>query len=132
MSTYNYEEEDYDINIRFSESDRLDVSSILEQKVMFMNNRGVKLSIPISSVVKNIKMINKHAAVVRKNQRNTVTVFSGVQEGYNANEIIEEVKNHLEGFDSSEEGKAFKRAGYNYKFTGQMEDQEKELSLIHI
>ena len=130
VSTYNYEEEDYDINIRFSESDRLGVSSILEQKVMFMNNRGVKLSIPISSVVKNIKMINKHAAVVRKNQKNTVTVFSGVQEGYNTNEIIEEVKNHLEGFDNSIEGRAFIRAGYSYKFTGQMEDQEKELTFL--
>jgi multidrug efflux pump len=130
VSTYNYEEEDYDINIRFSESDRLGVSSILEQKIMFMNNRGVKLSIPISSVVKNIKMINKHAAVVRKNQRNTVTVFSGVQEGYNANEIIEEVKSHLERFDNSIEGRSFIRAGYSYKFTGQMEDQEKELAFL--
>jgi multidrug efflux pump subunit AcrB len=130
VSTYNYEEEDYDINIRFSESDRLGVSSILEQKVMFMNNRGVKLSIPISSVVKNIKMVNKHAAVVRKNQRNTVTVFSGVQEGYNANEIIEEVKSHLERFDNSIEGRSFIRAGYSYKFTGQMEDQEKELAFL--
>jgi multidrug efflux pump subunit AcrB len=130
VSTYNYQEEDYDINIRFSENDRLDVSSILEQKIMFMNNRGVKLSIPISSVVKNIKMINKHAAVVRKNQKNTVTVFSGIQEGYNANEIIAEVKNHLKEFDSSDEGSAFKRAGYKYKFTGQMEDQEKELAFL--
>ena len=130
VSTYKYQEEDYDINIRFSENDRLDVSSILEQKIMFMNNRGVKLSIPISSVVKNIKMINKHAAVVRKNQKNTVTVFSGIQEGYNANEIIAEVKNHLKEFDSSDEGSAFKRAGYKYKFTGQMEDQEKELAFL--
>jgi multidrug efflux pump subunit AcrB len=81
-------------------------------------------------VVKNIKMINKHAAVVRKNQRNTVTVFSGVQEGYNANEIIEEVKSHLERFDNSIEGRSFIRAGYSYKFTGQMEDQEKELAFL--
>ena len=130
VSTYNYQEEDYDINIRFSENDRLNVSSILEQKVMFMNNRGVKLSIPISSVVKNIKVINKHAAVVRKNQNNTVTVFSGVQEGYNANEIIAEVKGYLEEFNSSKEGDAFKRDGYKYKFTGQMEDQEKELAFL--
>ena len=68
VSTYNFNDDDYDINIRFSEADRQDVSSILEQKVMFMNNRGVKLSIPISSVVNNIKEINKYAAVIRKNQ----------------------------------------------------------------
>ena len=86
VSTYNFNDEDYDINIRYSEKNRSDVSSILEQKIMFMNNRGVKLSVPISAVVKNIKKINKYAAVVRKNQNNTVTIFSGVQ-GYNANEL---------------------------------------------
>ncbi len=130
VSTYNFNDEDYDINIRFSEEDRQDVSSILEQKVMFMNNRGVKLSIPISSVVNNIKEINKYAAVIRKNQNNMVTVFSGVQEGYNANEIIAVVKKHLLEFNESKEGASFSKAGFSYKFTGQMEDQEKELAFL--
>ena len=130
VSTYNFNDEDYDINIRYSEGGRSDVSSILEQKIMFMNNRGVKLSVPISSVVKNIKKINKYAAVVRKNQNNTVTVFSGVQEGYNANEIISVVKKYLNEFENSDAGKSFINAGFKYKFTGQMEDQEKELAFL--
>ena len=130
VSTYNFNDEDYDINIRYSEASRSDVSSILEQKIMFMNNRGVKLSVPISSVVKNIKKINKYAAVVRKNQNNTVTVFSGVQEGYNANEIIEVVKEYLNEFENSDAGNSFVNAGFKYKFTGQMEDQEKELAFL--
>ena len=130
VSTYNFKDEDYDINIRYSEGNRSDVSSILEQKIMFMNNRGVKLSVPISSVVKNIKKINKYAAVVRKNQNNTVTVFSGVQEGYNANEIIAVVKEYLNEFENSDAGNSFINAGFKYKFTGQMEDQEKELAFL--
>ena len=130
VSTYNFNDEDYDINIRYSEGNRSDVSSILEQKIMFMNNRGVKLSVPISSVVKNIKKINKYAAVVRKNQNNTVTVFSGVQEGYNANEIIAVVKEYLNEFENSDAGSSFNNAGFKYKFTGQMEDQEKELTFL--
>ena len=130
VSTYNFNDEDYDINIRYSEGNRSDVSSILEQKIMFMNNRGVKLSVPVSSVVKNIKKINKYAAVVRKNQNNTVTLFSGVQEGYNANEIIAVVKNHLNEFENSDAGNSFINAGFKYKFTGQMEDQEKELAFL--
>ena len=130
VSTYNFNDEDYDINIRYSEKNRSDISSILEQKIMFMNNRGVKLSVPISAVVKNIKKINKYAAVVRKNQNNTVTIFSGVQEGYNANEIIAVVKNNLNEFENSDAGKSFINAGFKYKFTGQMEDQEKELAFL--
>jgi multidrug efflux pump subunit AcrB len=130
VSTYNFNDEDYDINIRYSEGNRSDLSSILEQKIMFMNNRGVKLSVPISSVVKKIKKINKYAAVVRKNQNNTVTVFSGVQEGYNANEIIAVVKKYLNEFENSDAGDSFINAGFKYKFTGQMEDQEKELAFL--
>ena len=130
VSTYNFNDEDYDINIRYSEKNRRDISSILEQKIMFMNNRGVKLSVPISAVVKNIKKINKYAAVVRKNQNNTVTVFSGVQEGYNANEIISIVKGHLLEFNETKNGEEFTNDGFRYKFTGQMEDQEKELAFL--
>ena len=130
VSTYNYKEEDYDINIRFDESYRKNLSSILQQKVMFMNNRGQKLSVPISAVVKDIKVVNKHAAVVRKNLNNTVTVFAGVQEGFNPNEIIVEVKDVLAKFDNTNDGLAFIKEGYQYKFTGQMEDQQKELSFL--
>ena len=130
VSTYNFNDEDYDINIRYNEKNRRDISSILEQKIMFMNNRGVKLSVPISAVVKNIKKINKYAAVVRKNQNNTVTVFSGVQEGYNANEIISIVKGHLLEFNKTKNGEEFTNDGFRYKFTGQMEDQEKELAFL--
>ena len=130
VSTYNYNEEDYDINIRFNNKDRNSMSSILQQKIMFMNNMGKKLSIPISAVVKDIKIINKHAAVIRKNQKNTVTVFTGVQEGYNPNEVTAVVKKHLEDFDDSKQGQLFLAEGFKYKFTGQMEDQEKELAFL--
>ena len=130
VSTYNYNEEDYDINIRFNNKDRNSMSSILQQKIMFMNNMGKKLSIPISAVVKDIKIINKHAAVIRKNQKNTVTVFTGVQEGYNPNEVTSVVKKHLEDFDDSKQGRLFLAEGFKYKFTGQMEDQEKELAFL--
>ena len=130
VSNYNFNDEDYDINIRYNEKNRRDISSILEQKIMFMNNRGVNLSVPISAVVKNIKKINKYAAVVRKNQNNTVTVFSGVQEGYNANEIISIVKDYLVEFNNTPNGESFTKDGFSYKFTGQMEDQEKELAFL--
>ncbi|GIR58456.1 MAG: hypothetical protein CM15mP65_10370 [Crocinitomicaceae bacterium] len=108
VSTYNYKEDDYDINIRFNDTYRTNLNSILQQKVMFMNNRGQKLSIPISAVVKKVKEVNKHAAVVRKNLNNTVTVFAGVQEGFNPNEIINQVKELLLQFDESPEGLFFK------------------------
>ena len=68
--------------------------------------------------------------MVRKNLNNTVTVFAGVQEGFNPNEIINQVKELLLRFDESPEGLSFLNDGYQYKFTGQMEDQQKELSFL--
>ena len=130
VSTYNFGDEDYDINIRYDQKYRTSIASVLQQKVMFMNNMGQKLNIPISAVVEDIKVINKHAAVIRKNQNNTVTVFAGVQEGYNPNEVTALVKTQLESFKDSKVGISFFNSGFDYKFTGQMEDQQKELAFL--
>ena len=130
VSTYSYDEDDYDINIRFGDAYRSNLESILNQKVMFMNNRGQKLTIPISAVIKDLKIVNKHAAIKRKNLTNMVTIISGVKEGYNANEVVEKVKKELEGFKVTSLGNSFNEQGFNLKFTGQMEDQQKEMAFL--
>lgn len=130
VSTYSYDEDDYDVNIRFGDAYRSNLESILNQKVMFMNNRGQKLTIPISAVIRDLKIVNKHAAIKRKNLTNMVTIISGVKEGYNANEVIEKVKKELEGFKLSSVGSSFNNQGFNLKFTGQMEDQQKEMAFL--
>ncbi|MBM78046.1 MAG: copper transporter [Crocinitomicaceae bacterium] len=130
ISTYSFDEEDYDINIRFAGAYRSNLESILNQKVMFMNNRGQKLTIPVSAVVKDLTIVNKHAAIKRKNLTNMVTIISGVKEGYNANEVVAKIKKELNEFQLSDNGKAFSKEGYNAKFTGQMEDQEKEMAFL--
>ena len=130
VSTYSYDEDDYDINIRFGDAYRSNLESILNQKVMFMNNRGQKLTIPISAVIKDLKIVNKHAAIKRKNLTNMVTIISGVKEGYNANEVVAKVKKELAAFDLTKSGKEFSEEGFNSKFTGQMEDQQKEMAFL--
>ena len=47
-----------------------------------------------------------------------------------AKNIINQVKELLLQFDESAEGLSFLNDGYQYKFTGQMEDQEKELAFL--
>ena len=39
-------------------------------------------------------------------------------------------KKNLNEFENSDAGKSFINAGFKYKFTGQMEDQEKELAFL--
>ena len=130
VSTYTKGDENFDINIRFEDKNRGDLSSILDHKVMFMNNRGKKLKIPISAVVGNIDIVYKHNAIKRQDLTNMVTIFSGVQEGYNPNELVEIVKEKIDAYLLTNNGVNFIKKGFEYKFTGQIKDQEKEMSFL--
>ena len=48
----------------------------------------------------------------------------------NSSNEANQVKKLLLQFDESPEGLSFLNDGYQYKFTGQMEDQQKELSFL--
>ena len=52
VSTYDYEDDSYDLNVRLGREFRGGIDDLLDQKIMFMNNKGQKLNIPIRSVVK--------------------------------------------------------------------------------
>jgi len=130
VSTYTEGEENFDINIRFKKDNRSDLSSVLDHKVMFMNNRGVKLKIPISAVVERMDVVYKHNAIKRKDLTNMVTIFSGVQEGYNPNEVVELVKQKMEDYLQTNNGESFIKNGFSYNFTGQIQDQEKEMAFL--
>ncbi len=59
---------------------------------MFMNNKGQKLNIPIRSVVKDVKVNYTNSSIKRLDLVNVVTVFSGVEQGANANEVVDAFK----------------------------------------
>ena len=59
-------DKNYDVALRFGKDFRGDIDALLDQKIMFMNNRGKKLSIPIRSVVKSPKKHITYGSVKRK------------------------------------------------------------------
>ena len=130
ISTFDKDDESYDLNLRLGKQFRGGIDDLLDQKIMFMNNRGVKLNIPIRSVVKDVQITYNNSSIKRKNIENVVTVFAGVEQGANANEIVEEMKGHMTGFMESEAGEKFKEMGLSYKFSGQMEEQAKEMEFL--
>jgi multidrug efflux pump subunit AcrB len=130
VSTYAEGEDNYDINIRFNRTSRETLESLLDQSVMFMNNRGEKLKIPISSVIKEIDVVHKNDAIKRLNLTNMVTVFSGVKEGYNENEIVTLLQQKMETYQITPNGKDFITNGLKYDFTGKIKEQEKELAFL--
>lgn len=130
VSTYDINDETHDINVRFGAGFRGDLDELLDMKVMFMNNRGQKLNIPIRSVVEDVEVNYKNSAVKRKDLENVVTVFSGVEEGYNANDLVAQLKGKMQEFENTPSGEEFLAKGLTYKFTGQMEEQQKEMSFL--
>jgi len=130
ISTYDLNDETHDINLRFGSQFRGDLDALLDMKVMFMNNRGQKLNIPIRSVIEDVQINYKNSAVKRKDLENVVTIFAGVEEGYNANELVSQLKIKMAEFENTASGKEFLSKGLTYQFTGQMEEQAKEMSFL--
>ena len=126
VSKYTKDEENYDIVVRFKESDRFDLNSLLDQKLIFRNNKGKLLNIPIRSVVKDPKENISYTGVVRKDQVPLVTISSNVIEGFNGNEVVDELRGVM--LDYKDEMGLPK--GMTFQFTGQQDEQAKEMAFL--
>lgn len=126
ISTYTLNEENYDIVVRFNDRGRFDLNALLDQKLMFRNNQGQLLNIPIRSVIKAPQENISYTGVERKNQTAMVVISSDVSEGFNANEVVAELKSKMLDFESD----GLLGAGVNYRFTGQQEEQATEMEFL--
>ena len=126
ISTFKDGDDIYDINLRLSKVERNNIDALLDQKLIFMNKRGKTLRIPIRSLVKEPKPTNTYSTVVHKDLVPYVAVESKVTEGYNANEVVAELKDLMEEY-AMEEGLP---DGVSYAFKGQQEEQAKEMAFL--
>ena len=92
VSTFKDEDETYDMVLRFNENSRNDLEALMNQKLIFRNNQGKMLRIPIRSLIKEPVPTNTYSAVKHKDLIHVVTIFSNVSEGYNPNEVVAELK----------------------------------------
>jgi len=126
VTTYTKGEDSYDLMLRFEKRSRESFDALLDQRLIFRNNKGQLLNIPIRSVVEDTKEVTSYTGVVRKDQVPQVTISSNVTEGYNSNDVVQDLKKHMEEYEKS--GKITE--GVSYKFTGQQEEQAKEMSFL--
>ena len=120
---YKQNGEDYDINVRFDKEDRNDKDVLLDQYIVFRDQATGRIKeIPVSAMVEVDNSVS-FSAIKHKELRRVVTVYSAVLAGYNANEVVDHVKQSIEGFND------FPR-GVTYKFTGEVAEQEKNMSFL--
>lgn len=126
ISTYTTEGETHDIVVRFNSNNRNNFNSLLDQRMIFRNNKGKLMNIPIRSVIEEPKESNSYSAVIRKDQIPQVSITSNVTEGFNANEVVKNLKTEMSVYEK----KGNLNKDVNYRFAGQQDEQAKEMAFL--
>lgn len=121
VSKFKEGEDEYPIQLRLMDQYRYDIDALLNKRVTFRDNKGNLKQIPISSVA-NVEYSSTYGSVKRKDLDRVISIYSNVIEGYNANEIVTELKMLLSNYDLPE--------GYTLKFTGEQEEQAESSSFL--
>lgn len=109
-------EDEYDIFIRLAEPYRNDVSTLMNQKVIVEDR-----TIPISSVA-SYEYSSTYDKITRVDNKRTITINSNVEEGFNANQINQRIRQLLADYDMPN--------GYNYSFTGEQQEQSESSEFL--
>ncbi len=122
VDKYKIGEDDYPINVRLKDEQRYQLGTLLNMPITFRDPASGRIKqVPISSVV-TIHNSSTLGTVKRKDQNRVITIYSNVIEGYNANDIVAQYKALLSEYDMPK--------GYEYKFTGEQEEQAKSLAFL--
>ena len=122
VSGFKVGEEEYPIQLRLKEEYRYNLPALLNQMITFRSPSTGKITqVPISAVA-DISYTTTYGSVKRKDMERAVTIYSNVVEGYNATKINEQLKAQMVYFDLP--------PGYNYKFTGEQEEQEESMAFL--
>ncbi|MDA7803019.1 efflux RND transporter permease subunit [Crocinitomix sp.] len=126
ISTFKDEDDTYDMVLRFNENSRNDIDALMDQRLIFRNNKGQMLRIPIRSLIKEPQPTNTYSSVKHKDFIPIVTISSNVSEGFNPNEVVAELKVLTDEYIADTE----LLPGVEYKFTGEQEEQAEESSFL--
>lgn len=122
ISRYKEGEDDYPINMRYLDRYRYNLDDLLNQKITFRDQSSGKIKqVPISAVA-SPKKSSTFSAVKRIDLDRVITLQSNVLTGFNATAVNDEIKAAMVNYDLPE--------GISVSFTGEQEDQAKEMSFL--
>ncbi|MDN3643129.1 efflux RND transporter permease subunit [Lutimonas halocynthiae] len=121
---YKEDGEDYDIYVRFNERDKYNKSAIFNQKITFRDPATGKIKeIPVSAVTRQ-KNNSGFSAIKHKDAKRVVTLYSALSPGFtDAGAIVNRIQSEMEGFSNLPEG-------VKIDFTGQIEEQNKQMNFL--
>lgn len=122
ISKYKQGEDDYKIQLRFKDEYRYNLNNLLNTRITFRNPANGQISqVPISAVA-TAKYNSTYGSIKRKDMERVISIYSEVEEGANANELVAQFKDLLSDHEI--------REGYEFKFTGEQEEQAESMSFL--
>lgn len=119
---YRAGEEEYPVQVRAMESVRNNAEALLNQPVSFFDmSTGRYRQVPIASIA-HLEYSSTYAGINRKNQRRVVTLSSNLLQGYNENNVNNNIRAALAGFVVPD--------GYTVKLTGAQEEQKESAEFL--
>jgi len=121
ISDFKEDDDEFPIQMRLAEKYRYDLTALMNQNIVFRNQKGRLLKIPISSVA-DLQYSSSFGQVKRKDLKKVITISSSVLEGYNANRINSDIKSLMKDYELPE--------NYNISFTGEQEEQAETMTFL--
>ena len=115
-------EDEHPIMLRVAEQYRNNINDLINQKITFRNPaNGRIVQVPISAVA-DYEYSSTYSSIKRKDSDRVVNIYSNILDGYNANELITDLRLKMEDFNMPD--------GYTFKFTGEQEQQAEDMEFL--
>ncbi|MPL94176.1 Cobalt-zinc-cadmium resistance protein CzcA [bioreactor metagenome] len=122
ISKFKVLEDEYPIMLRFSEEYRENLDNILNMNITFRDMASGRVKdVPVASLV-HVKYTSSYGGIRRVDNKRAITISSEVLNGYNANEIIQQIKSASRDFQFS--------PGTTFQFTGEQENQKESMAFL--
>ncbi len=122
VSKFKVGEDEYPVMLRLNEDYRYNVNALMNQKITFRNQSNGRIAqVPISSVI-DYKYTTSYNAIKRKDQKRVITIYSNILEGFNANKIVNNIKDIMTRYDLPQ--------GVSIDFTGEQEQQAEDSEFL--
>lgn len=122
VSKFKDQEDEYPIQLRYSEETRKNINNLINVPIIFRDmNTGMLKQIPLSSLA-TIDYGSSYGGIKRQNLKRIITIYSEVTTGYSPNDIVPQIETLAANYPFSE--------GIEVKLTGEQEDQEESSSFL--
>ena len=123
ISRFRDQNDDYPMTLRVIGTERQDIDAIRNMPIVYrdMGLGGIIRSVPISAFA-NVYYSTTYGGIKRKNEKRYISLSSNVISGFNANEVVANVKTELSQFKLP--------SGIVLKMGGDQEDQAETMSFL--